>query len=105
MAILKATWTKISDQEILRRSSHTFSIINAKAYIWGGELRPRDPRDNDVHVVDLKNGTVITISTQVSDPAVLLIPMYFPVHLIQAHAVKCLGRQHPPSEYPSVPYC
>jgi hypothetical protein len=56
MTPLTASWTKIADQDALRRSSHTISVIDDKAYIWGGELRPREPRDNDLYVIDLKDG-------------------------------------------------
>lgn len=44
---------KLIDAEILQRSSQVVSVVNGQAYIFGGELRPREPRDNDVHVVSL----------------------------------------------------
>lgn len=46
---------KILEKEILRRSSQVLSVVGDQAYIFGGELRPREPRDNDVHAVSLSN--------------------------------------------------
>ena len=53
MAIFK----RVASADILRRSSQTLSVVGSSAYIFGGELEPRKPRDNDVHVVDLETGT------------------------------------------------
>lgn len=55
MAGVKATWRKVvaAESEALRRSSHVCSVVGSRAYIFGGELRPREPRDNDVHVVEI----------------------------------------------------
>ena len=47
---------KLLDAEILQRSSQILSVVGDRAYIFGGELRPREPRDNDVHAVSLDNG-------------------------------------------------
>ena len=51
-----AMFRKIASADILRRSSQTLSVVGSSAYIFGGELEPRKPRDNDVHVVNLGNG-------------------------------------------------
>lgn len=51
MTKLSAQWTRLHEAEILQRSSQILSIINNKAYIFGGELRPREPRDNDLHIL------------------------------------------------------
>lgn len=50
---LHARWNKILDAEILQRSSQAASVINNQLYVYGGELHPRQPRDNAVHVVSL----------------------------------------------------
>ncbi|KAI6843054.1 galactose oxidase [Hortaea werneckii] len=50
---MKATWTKIAQHDSLKRSSHSISVIGESAYIFGGELRPRQPRDNALHQVKL----------------------------------------------------
>lgn len=54
MTKLSAQWTKLHEAEILQRSSQILSIINNKAYIFGGELRPREPRDNDLHILSFE---------------------------------------------------
>lgn len=46
-----ATWSKLLSADILQRSSQIISLTPDNVYIFGGELRPREPRDNDVHVV------------------------------------------------------
>lgn len=50
---ITAQWTKVIDSELLQRSSQVVAAINGHAYIFGGELRPREPRDNDIHLVAL----------------------------------------------------
>lgn len=54
---LKAKWQRI-DGVPLPRSSHTISVVAGRAYIFGGEITPREPVDNDMHVVTLPSGTV-----------------------------------------------
>lgn len=51
---LKASpWKKIPSDTSIPRSSHSLSLIKGKAYIFGGEFRPREPVDNHVHVISL----------------------------------------------------
>lgn len=50
---LKANWQRISIGTPLPRSSHSLSIVRGVAYIFGGEERPREPVDNDMHLVTL----------------------------------------------------
>jgi hypothetical protein len=59
MATIQAKWTKILDAEILQRSSQAVFVIDRKIHIFGGELRPREPRDNDIHIVSLDNGKLL----------------------------------------------
>lgn len=49
---LKAQWKRIASTSI-PRSSHTVSVVSGRAYIFGGEIKPREPVDNAVHVVTL----------------------------------------------------
>jgi len=49
---LKAKWERI-DAPPLPRSSHTISVVAGRAYIFGGEITPREPVDNDMHVITL----------------------------------------------------
>lgn len=53
MAVIQAKWTKVVEAEVLQRSSQVVSVIDGQVYIFGGELRPREPRDNNVHIVSL----------------------------------------------------
>jgi hypothetical protein len=54
---LKAKWHRIIAPP-LPRSSHSLSIINGRAYLFGGEVSPREPVDNDMHIIILPSGTV-----------------------------------------------
>jgi hypothetical protein len=49
---LKGTWERISLPP-LPRSSHSLNVVDGKAYIFGGEISPRQPVDTDMHVVVL----------------------------------------------------
>ncbi|KAF9882049.1 kelch domain-containing protein [Colletotrichum karsti] len=49
---MKGTWEKI-DVPPLARSSHTLNVVNGSAYVFGGEVSPREPVDNDVHIIRL----------------------------------------------------
>jgi len=47
---LKATFHRIKTDKPLPRSSHSLSIIKGRAYIFGGEIQPREPVDNVMHI-------------------------------------------------------
>ncbi|PNS21875.1 hypothetical protein CAC42_473 [Sphaceloma murrayae] len=72
MAALTITWTKVCDAAILQRSSHTLTLHDSKVYIFGGELLPRQPRDNTIHTIDLATAspspTSLPLSTTSSNP-------------------------------------
>ncbi|KAI1389779.1 uncharacterized protein F4822DRAFT_213076 [Hypoxylon trugodes] len=53
---MKGTWQNISIPS-LPRSSHSIDIIAGNAYIFGGEVEPRKPVDNDMHVVVLPSSS------------------------------------------------
>jgi hypothetical protein len=55
---LKAKWHKISAPSI-PRSSHTLSVVSGRAYLFGGEVSPREPVDNDMHIIVLPSATVV----------------------------------------------
>lgn len=59
---ITGTWHKALEAEVLQRSSQIVSVVDGNAYIFGGELRPREPRDNDVHVVSFRGDA--TLSTE-----------------------------------------
>lgn len=54
MPTLTASWRKIATLDTLQRSSHSLAVTGGKAYIFGGELKPRQPVDADVHVLDVE---------------------------------------------------
>ncbi|KAI1350837.1 hypothetical protein F5Y01DRAFT_284477 [Xylaria sp. FL0043] len=49
---MKGTWQHIALPS-LPRSSHSLDVVAGNAYIFGGEVEPRKPVDNDMHVVVL----------------------------------------------------
>ncbi|KAK2624971.1 hypothetical protein QTJ16_005340 [Diplocarpon rosae] len=49
---VKAKWERINTNP-LPRSSHTLSVIAGRAYIFGGEVSPREPVDNNMQIVTL----------------------------------------------------
>ncbi len=54
---IKAKWERINSTP-LPRSSHSLSVIAGRAYIFGGEISPREPVDNDMHILILPSGSV-----------------------------------------------
>lgn len=56
MATISARWRKLTEAESLRRSSHVLLVLNDVVYVFGGELRPREPRDNELYVVEIGGG-------------------------------------------------
>lgn len=79
MAKIIANCHKLVEDEVLRRSSQILSVVEDRAYIFGGELRPREPRDNDIHTV-LLSGSKLSHSSR---------RRKFPRHLGGLH--KCAG--------------
>lgn len=41
-------WTKLASSPNVQRSSHTLSVVGNNIYIFGGELKPREPVDSNV---------------------------------------------------------
>ncbi|KAJ5112039.1 hypothetical protein N7532_000084 [Penicillium argentinense] len=46
-------WTKLSSDNEVPRSSQTLAVLGNNAYIYGGELRPREPVDSTVYSIQL----------------------------------------------------
>ncbi|RBR23147.1 uncharacterized protein FIESC28_04142 [Fusarium coffeatum] len=67
---LSASWSLVTSSKRLSRSSQAVSIVNQKAFIFGGELLPREPVDNRVDIVSLKSSEDIaqTLSTPSNAP-------------------------------------
>jgi hypothetical protein len=62
ISTLKGTWTRILDEDRLRRSSQVVSVIDQTVCIFGGEVQPRQPVDDKVDVFSLKPG-ILPLST------------------------------------------
>lgn len=50
---LKAGWKRIPITDSLPRSSHSLSVIKGTAYVFGGEIRSREPVGTDIHAINL----------------------------------------------------
>lgn len=58
MPALKGVWECVcSNSTLLQRSSQCLSVIDEAAYVFGGELKPREPRDNNLFIVNLSGDT------------------------------------------------
>ncbi|KAF4549797.1 Galactose oxidase-like protein 1 [Elsinoe fawcettii] len=68
MPRLTLTWTHITTAPILQRSSHILATDPTIAYVFGGELRPREPRDNDIHTIPLTPSSSPSILSVSSPP-------------------------------------
>ena len=54
MSNIRGAWKCIASQvEALQRSSQCLSVVKDTAYVFGGELKPREPRDNVVYAIAL----------------------------------------------------
>jgi len=53
MSNISARWTRLASSDRLKRSSQTLSVVGDRAWIFGGELQPRVPIDNQLDVVEL----------------------------------------------------
>lgn len=63
---IKAIWRKLdlsspSLANLASRSSHSLAILNDKAYLFGGELKPRTPIGNELIAISL-NGECLGVS-------------------------------------------
>ncbi|KAI5919190.1 kelch repeat protein [Camillea tinctor] len=54
MAQVSATWTRLVSRARLQRSSQCLSLLDSRAWIFGGELVPRQPVDNQLDVINLE---------------------------------------------------
>lgn len=53
MAPISAKWSRVFSNPRLCRSSQAISVIAKRAFIFGGELHPREPIDNQYDVVNI----------------------------------------------------
>lgn len=59
MATITAKWHLLAESDRLRRSSQAFSALGAEAFVFGGELLPREPVDNSIDRVSIRAGTSV----------------------------------------------
>ncbi|RAL10661.1 Kelch repeat protein [Aspergillus homomorphus CBS 101889] len=68
-----AVWTKLLSDTSLKRSSQTLTVLGNNAYIYGGELRPREPVDSTVYHLALNPTTpanpTIAAATAIASPS------------------------------------
>ncbi|KAI4088404.1 MAG: hypothetical protein LQ339_008713 [Xanthoria mediterranea] len=67
---LNATFTRITSEAFLPRSSHTISVVAGKAYIFGGEKSPGSLADDNVHIMKLPSKK----PTNVGEPEYKCVP-------------------------------
>ncbi|KAI9375072.1 kelch repeat protein [Aspergillus egyptiacus] len=65
----QAKWTTLVADASIQRSSQTLSVIDKDVYIYGGELRPREPVDSTIYRLPINpNATSISPITQTTTP-------------------------------------
>lgn len=52
-AKVTGTWKRLLDSDTLRRSSQVVASFGNQLFLFGGEIQPRQPVDNHVHLVSL----------------------------------------------------
>ncbi|KAH6854771.1 kelch repeat protein [Chaetomium sp. MPI-CAGE-AT-0009] len=68
MTSLSAKWTKLASSERLKRSSQSLSVLGSQAWIFGGEVLPRQPVDNRFDVIELGSQAPQTAATTLEAP-------------------------------------
>ncbi|KAK4142425.1 kelch repeat protein [Dichotomopilus funicola] len=68
MANLSARWTRLASSERLGRSSQSFSVLHSQAWVFGGELLPREPVDNRLDLIELRSTAAITLEAPTEAP-------------------------------------
>jgi hypothetical protein len=56
ISTLKGSWTRLLSDERLRRSSQVLSVIENTVCVYGGEVKPREPIDDQIDMFSLKPG-------------------------------------------------
>ncbi|GJN73440.1 hypothetical protein Purlil1_6436 [Purpureocillium lilacinum] len=69
MTPFSAQWLRLASSSRLQRSSQALSVVGPRAWIFGGELQPRQPVDNQLDVVDLGDATASVTTLPAPDPA------------------------------------
>lgn len=53
--MLTPKWSRLIATQRLYRSSQTVTVVGQQAYIFGGELVPRQPVDNKLDIIEISN--------------------------------------------------
>ena len=81
MKMAKAQWKCFVEHDDLQRSSHVVSVIGHTAYIFGGELVPREPRDNKIFSVNLgESGQALNATESTTAPSPRVGAASTPLH-------------------------
>jgi len=66
-APLNATFRRL-DAPAIPRSSHTLNVVGRRAFIFGGEISPRQPVDASMNVITLPGGDGTKCEHEVVEP-------------------------------------
>ncbi|KAL4971362.1 hypothetical protein BDW66DRAFT_146263 [Aspergillus desertorum] len=56
--MVRAAWKRLLSDASIQRSSQTLSVVGTNAFVYGGELRPREPVDSAVYRISVGSDTV-----------------------------------------------
>lgn len=62
-SFVEGQWRRLLSNERLRRSSQVVSVVDQTVCIFGGEVQPRQPVDNQIDVFSLTSGIALSITT------------------------------------------
>ncbi|KAJ3726743.1 kelch repeat protein [Lentinula raphanica] len=66
---LTAKWTLLTSSERLNRSSQSLAVVGTQVLIFGGEVVPRLPVDNQLDVIDLSGEVISAVTIPAQDDA------------------------------------
>lgn len=90
MAHLTPQWRKIGVAQLLQRSSQVVSVVDSHAYVYGGQLEPRKPRDNDVQTFFVNEKVMVLSHSGASSTLVLIDPSFQQVKQALFRYSRCL---------------
>ncbi|KAK7520618.1 hypothetical protein IWZ03DRAFT_393333 [Phyllosticta citriasiana] len=64
MPLVSGNWTRLLQVDALRRSSQALVALSDKVAVFGGEIRPRQPVDNHVHL-----GSIRSVKSEGTSPS------------------------------------
>ncbi|GAA5937522.1 hypothetical protein JCM3775_001255 [Rhodotorula graminis] len=85
MPTLAARWRSLGSHDCLQRSSHGLAVHGDRAFVFGGELKPRTPVDAAVTLLNLADGKTSTLTASATDSS-------WPASRVGATFVACGGK-------------